>query len=266
MITELDLEAAQLAVEEAQRGIVEAENFSPARADVGALYAFAQGRLRHAILTQERLVAQHDGERAAAEAFTATEKSSAKRLAAMDKESTASRTKLQAAFTAAQEALVALVDAVDDRNATLGRHAEELADLGLVLPVGGEGEHENGVTVRCDVKLRGGWWKHLDAGLVVNLVAERVKVARCPDRVGLRLTIRRLAKATRLFERHDVDLEAVPLPDEKASKQLPRIQFPPVTGAPVGITERERAKAMERNKMQWVGSNDKPGMYDGESF
>lgn len=266
MITELDLEAAQLAVEDAQRRVVKAENTSTANADVGSLYAGAQGRLRHATAARERLVAQYAAERAQAEAFAAAEKNAAKRLAAMGKGAAASREKLLAAFATAQAALVALVDAVDERNSTLGRHAEELADLGLVLPAGGEAEHQNGVTSHCDVKLHGGWWKFAEAGLLVNLVAERVRSSRCPNRVGPRLTVRRLAKATRLFERYDLDIEAVPLPTEAATKQLPRIPFPPVTGAPVGITERERVRAVESRKVQWVGSDDKPGAFAGGTY
>lgn len=236
-VTDLDLETAALAVDQAAQDVAAAERL-PLGASAGVAWAAAQGKLRQATAVHARLVEQHTAEAAAVEEFDRAEKAAGKRIAAMGKEAAAEREKVKAAFAAAQAALVGLVDAVAARNAVVDGHATELVELGLALAEGDE--HANGAR-RGAAQLAGEWWLPVDAGALLTLVAERVSLTRVRSKYAAGVELGRLVKVLGLQQRSDVDVEAVEAPPLAFEGRAPLApSAPAVEGAPVGLSEFRR--------------------------
>jgi hypothetical protein len=249
MITEHDIEAALLVIDAAAQDAADAEGLPPGPGS-GALWAGAQGRLRQAIAAHARLLEERDAEAAAAVARAAAEKGSSERLAAMSKEAAAGRDKLGTAVSAAQAALVALIDAAAERNAGVASHATELAELGLGAMAEG-GEYENGVAARGAVLLRGEWWLPVKPDVLLSMVVERVRATQFGTHAGVECELRMRAVMLGLRGRKDLGLDDVELPPEvqQPARLVVERQIPKSI---VGISDWRREQEARDREVTWT--------------
>jgi hypothetical protein len=219
-VTELDIEAAVLAVEEAAADVTAAEQL-PLGPGAGLAWAAAQGRLRHATAAHERLVQQHAAEQEAEAAAVAAETGAAKRLTAMGKELGASRDKLAAAMTAAQAALVALLDAAAEHDGRRAECAREVVDLGLGVT---DGVTRDSCATRSGaLRVRGEWWLPVDRAALLTLLTARVSATRIGMHGSTQIELRRVATMLGLHNRRDLLLEEIPLPED-ITRATPTLQ------------------------------------------
>ena len=225
MITELDLERARTAVEDAARAVAKAEERGP------DAWATARARHGHAAARLDRLTGDLAAQQATEERRAKTEASPTTRklLDRMGGELAASAKLASEKFAAAQASLVDAVDAAVAHDQAVKRHAASLAELGLTIRDGDRydnGAHRDGVRIGAV-----DWLRPRVHGLLPFL-AGRVAAARLNDPRYLPQPHHSLA----------VLLAAVPSPPA-ADLPRPRYESAKPEGAPVFLAHGEKKPA-----------------------
>ncbi|QIZ01764.2 hypothetical protein HEP87_26860 [Streptomyces sp. S1D4-11] len=212
-----EAERARLSAEEA---LMESPN-STLRAQelAAALRRVAQGRTNARELREER-ARQVSAERSAA-TREELEKAAAKEITAAGRALKAAREELESAAVAAQDGLVALMQAAEAHDALVQQHAESLAGQGL--DVGGDSGGASSFQ-GWTVKARGTAYRTAGSGSVLACVAHRVAEARLeyPSvMVGLlEYSMGRVVPE----EREDGLFGKLPAPGRRVFPEVPRLR------------------------------------------
>lgn len=254
MITETQLQQARSAVEQAQAAVTLTEGLRPTETS-GLPLANAKGRLQQAQKALRRLEAQAATDRAELAARPQREADAAGLVDAATGELDKSRARFTKAATAAQKALVELVDAAGTHSDLVRQRAAQLTAAGLVLR--DDVDHPTGGG-RDVVKLNGQEWPTVEPGVLLAWITYRVAAARLPRRYGLADYLRYWhGKDLKHLQDHRADLLAgMPAPATATHPEPMRPTHVPAQGAPViwrdefSRREAERRRAYEADELR----------------